>query len=437
MKVTAIIAEYNPLHNGHAAHIETARRETGADFIIAVMSGNYVQRGAPAMILKYERARYALLAGCDLILELPHYYSTGSLDYFAKGAVSLLAKTGITDCISFGSECGDIRLLKEASDVITSNNASFDPAILKRLSQGLNYSNALNSSPKIPEHIQAVLKTPNNLLAASYISAARKMQFECCFHTMKRAGAAYHDSSKGALSSTSVRKEILTALCHYEDQDMDVHSCTYKNNRDLSLHNILHGRVPDDSMALLLKYLNEYPPMSEDSFSLLLFAKIQEIIKNALCEGDDPALLLSSYLDVSDSLAHKIMSSYAHASSYTALCQKLKSKDINHARISRALIHILLDLKKSRMDEYVSSGYNHYVRILGFKHSASELMHTLKKHCSVPLISKNADAALTLDPIALRMFNEGILADELYYKTACTMYRRPFVSEYERSPVNF
>ena len=114
MKVTAVIAEYNPLHNGHVRHIETARRETGADHIIAVMSGDYVQRGCPAIISKYERTRSALLAGADLVIELPVQYSCGSLEYFAMGAVSLIQQLGMADCISFGSECGDIELLKEA-----------------------------------------------------------------------------------------------------------------------------------------------------------------------------------------------------------------------------------------------------------------------------------------------------------------------------------
>ena len=104
MKITAVIAEYNPLHNGHVRHLEAIRRETETDFIIAVISGDYVQRGGPAVISKYERTRSVLKSGADLVLELPLYYSTGSLEYFSRGAVSLIGKTGLCDCISFGSE---------------------------------------------------------------------------------------------------------------------------------------------------------------------------------------------------------------------------------------------------------------------------------------------------------------------------------------------
>ena len=157
MKVTAIIAEYNPLHNGHAMHIRTAREDTKADHIIAVMSGSFVQRGAPALISKYERASSALLAGADLVIELPVCFSTGSLEYFAKGAVSLIAGTGIADCISFGSECGDIGVLKEAARVISDHNGHNDPVIKNRLANGLNYAAALNTSEDIPPRIKEVI----------------------------------------------------------------------------------------------------------------------------------------------------------------------------------------------------------------------------------------------------------------------------------------
>ena len=412
MRVTGIISEYNPIHNGHAKHIDTARYETGADFIIAVMSGDFVQRGAPAIISKYERAKYALMAGVDLVVELPLYYSTGSLDYFSKGAVSLINRTGVVSCISFGSECGDIDLLKEAASVIHSPKTEKDREIRKSLSEGHNYSTALYSSPDIPGHIKEVLGTPNNLLAASYISSSKELSFDCAFHTTKRGEAAYHDDSIGALSSTAIRREILCGL-----------------------HNSLPERMPKDVYNSLSDHLKKYPAISEDTYSLLLFARIHEIIRTALCEKVNPAGELTSYLDVSDSLAGKIIKEYAHAPSYSGLCRSIKSKDINYARISRALLHIMLGIKKQYMDEYVDDGYAYFIKVLGFKRSASDLMHALKEHSDIPLITKNADAAKLMDGHALRMFSEGAAASDLYNKTACLSGRQPFRSEYEHTPV--
>jgi len=118
MKVAGIIAEYNPLHNGHAYHIRKVKELTKADYVIVVMSGNFTQRGIPALMDKYSRAKMALKAGADLVLELPLCYSSGSAEYFASGAVALLDKLGMVDCICFGSECADIRILTEIADIL-------------------------------------------------------------------------------------------------------------------------------------------------------------------------------------------------------------------------------------------------------------------------------------------------------------------------------
>ena len=453
MKVTAVIAEYNPIHSGHIKHLEAARKDTDADFIISVMSGDYVQRGCPAVISKYERTKAALMAGADLVLELPLPYSTGSLEYFARGAVSLIQKTGIAGCISFGSECGDISLLKESAYLTHISGDGHNDRLRALLAKGVSYSNAVNSISDLPADIEKILKTPNNLLAVSYIKAAQDFSFDCEFHTMKRAGAAYHDDSAGAVSSTAIRKDILNErdLSRYTgisiSNDTDAPPCPYS---------FLDGRMSDEIRDSLLDYLEDAPPLCEDDFSLLLFYKLQ-----SLCEGHDTSEALenlTSYLDVSSALAGRIINRYVHALSFSGLCDTLKSRDLNRSRINRALLHILLDIKKAHVDEYVKDGYNYYIKPLGFRKNASDLLHAIKKEAGIPLISKNADAAkvlkshymtepclntgetalpstLTSSERAIRMLNEGIRACDLYNKTACTMCRRPFISEYERSPL--
>lgn len=420
MNVTAIIAEYNPIHSGHVKHIKTAREETGADRIISVMSGDYVQRGCPAIISKYERAREALLAGADLVLELPLYYSAGSLDYFAHGAVSLIKEAGIVSCISFGSECGDLQLLKKAAGLTSSLDKKQNARLKDLLSKGYNYSYAINEVLSLPADISDLLKLPNNLLGVAYIKAAADLSFDCDFHTMKREGSAYHDDSPSALSSTSIRRDILTA-------------------HDSDLNKIIGDRMPDDIKDSLIKYLERYHAMCEDDLSLFLYYKVLSLTGMSP-STEDAINRLTSYLDVSPALAGKIIGRYSHAASFSSLCDELKSRDLNRSRISRALLHIILDIKKENMDEYAAGGYNYYLKPLGFLREASSLLHAIKKEAGIPIISKNADAASTLKAHyqsakmkqALKMFNEGIQGSDLYNKTACSMSGRPFISEYEQ-----
>ncbi|MBQ7588978.1 MAG: nucleotidyltransferase family protein [Lachnospiraceae bacterium] len=481
MKVTAVIAEYNPLHNGHVRHINAAREATGADFLLAVMSGDFVQRGGPAVVSKYERTRAVLMSGADLVLELPVEYSAGSLEFFAAGAVSLIQSLGIVDCISFGSECGDTELLKEASDhiefvtlpgpsagtcilnrhdqsVVSGSTEAYDPVktpcmsnIRDSLSRGINYSEAVNSDDGIPGHIRDILRLPNNLLGAAYIKAAKLLSFDCEFHTLRRTGSDYHDDSAGALSSSALRMELLnplTAGFYTGDQhSTDLHNVTgselltdpgvnQSGPASEKRLQFLSSRMPGNVYGSLCEYLNKYPAMSEDDMSLLLFYKLQTF------EADPEAL--TCFLDVSSSMAYKIVREYAHASSFSDLCMKLKSKDLNYARISRALTHILLDIRTADVRKYSEEGRHYYIRPLGLCSSSSAIMHELKLHSDVPIISKNADAPSVLRKYfpdetryhhALSMFRRGILTSDLYNKTACSKCRQLFISEYERSPV--
>ena len=144
MKTVGIVAEYNPFHNGHAHHIAEAKRMTGADRCIVVLSGDFVQRGAPAVMDKFARARSALLNGADLVLELPVYYATGGAEYFAAGAVALLDKLGVTDALCFGSECGDIRILSDLAKALSDEPPKFKQELKRQMRSGLTYPQARN-----------------------------------------------------------------------------------------------------------------------------------------------------------------------------------------------------------------------------------------------------------------------------------------------------
>ncbi len=166
MNIVGITAEYNPFHQGHAWHLAQARRLTGADRAIVVMSGNYVQRGAPAMFDKYLRARAALLHGADLVLELPPDVATGSAEYFASGAVRLLLQTGIVTDLCFGSECNDLKALQKPAQILSEEPADYRAYLQEALRQGKSYPEARAQAlqqydPSLPP---ALLASPNDLL---------------------------------------------------------------------------------------------------------------------------------------------------------------------------------------------------------------------------------------------------------------------------------
>ena len=180
MKTVGIIAEYNPFHNGHAYQIAMAKKITSADYCIVVMSGDFVQRGTPAIMDKYIRAHSALESGADLVLELPVYYAASSAEYFASGAVALLDKLGVTDTLCFGSECGDIAVLSALAEALLDETPQFKKVLKQQIKSGASYPQARNHALSVTApHLTGslhVLQSPNNILGLEYIKALKKRQ---------------------------------------------------------------------------------------------------------------------------------------------------------------------------------------------------------------------------------------------------------------------
>ena len=198
MKITGIIAEYNPFHNGHLYQIKKARELTGADYIIVVMSGNLTQRGTPALIDKYSRAQMALSGGADLVIELPACYATASAEYFAMGAISILNQLGCVDSICFGSENGNIAMLTKIANALVSESEDFVQALKNNLKNGDTYPVARNAA--LAETISGItsydtiLGFPNNILGIEYIKALIRQNSSIKPYTNLRIGADYHSS---------------------------------------------------------------------------------------------------------------------------------------------------------------------------------------------------------------------------------------------------
>ncbi len=420
MKIAGIIAEYNPFHNGHLYQIQKTKEETGADYIVVVMSGDFVQRGAPAIMDKHLRTEMALEAGADLVLELPVYYSTSSAELFSMGAVSLLDKLGCITHLSFGSESGDISLLKKISDLTLSESESYKKSLNDYMKAGDPYPLASAKAfsdncndPNISSQILNVMSEPNNTLGIAYVKALQKRTSSIIPYTIKREGGDYHDTSKGVFSASAVRRSLEEAL-------------------DFSL---LKDQLPENTLKIMTTNVGKTFPIVENDCSQYLIYKLRDIIFNQQIMALSQANYntgLTSYVDIDAALAGRIVSAINQFTDYEQFCSILKTRNLTYAHISRALTHVILNIKKSHLVQFVQDDYIYYAKILGFKKSSSELLSAIKNSTDVPIISKLADNDKLLNDAGKTMLLSDIHAANLYEQLSCSKYGRTFVSEYSK-----
>lgn len=418
MKVVGIIAEYNPFHNGHKYHIEQSKRSTGADYCIVIMSGDYVQRGEPAVMDKYARAKAALNCGADLVLELPTCFSCSSAEYFAGASVAILDKLNVVTDLSFGSESGDIDSLYEIASVITDEPREYKEALNHNLRMGRSYpfarALALSGYMKDNPQYMNILSSPNNILAIEYIKALKKRKSQIRAFTITRKGAEYHDSKYASLAPGLDNDSYPSAL-----------SLRTALNADGSVQNFKH-LVPDSSFEIMQEKISKgHMPLFTDNFSLLLNARLLELEN----EGYE------KFLDVSKELSNKIQKELYDFTTFSNLCEKLKSKDITYTRVSRALLHIMLGITKEAFEKRVSHDYVSYANILGFKEESSALLSAIKKNSQIPLVSKNADAHKIISPFEYDIFEETIRCSHIYQAVLKSKYKSDVRNMYRCTPV--
>ena len=388
MKTVGIIAEYNPFHNGHAYHIAKTKEMTGADYCIVVMSGNFVQRGIPAIADKYLRAEAALLNGADLILELPVYYALGSAEYFASGAIALLDKLGVTDALCFGSECGDISLLSEFAGELLGENDTFKEVLNRQLKSGMSYPTARNTAlqacaPHLNAHMN-VLMTPNNILGIEYCKALHRRRSHIQPYTLCRAGASYHDASlSSSYCSALAIREALSSSGRLSDIRM---------------------QMPQSAYELLEAQSEKSFPIFADDFSLPLHYQLLS----------EQAVGYTKYADISSDLSDRIIKKLPSYRSFTDFCDQLKTKNMTYTRIARSLMHILLEMEQTDLNDYQSEDYIYYAHMLGFRKNAEPLLTAIKAQSSIPLLSKLADADALLSENGSRMLAKDIYAGHIY-----------------------
>ena len=405
MKTVGLITEYNPFHNGHAYHIEKAKALTGADRVIVVMSGDFVQRGAPAVMPKHLRTESALLSGASLIIELPVCFSTGSAEFFAQGSISLLNQLGCVDSICFGSECGDIHVLKDIAQILVNEPAEYQTALRQALKDGASFPAARQAALHIySDKYSEILASPNNILGIEYLKALAKTHSEMEPFTIKRIGAGYHDMDiDGQFSSaTAIRSDIY--------QLADVNS----SSESIPLTHI-QTQVPSSCHELMKKNYQTRYPVKSDDFSLLLKAKL-------LSETADS---LSHYLDISPELANRILRLRNNYLSFEQFCDLLKTKELTRSRISRSFIHVLLGITNDWLTAMKAPVP--YARILGFRKDHADLLGILKQTSDIPLITSPARAVLA--DTARQMLELDIYASDLYESVITDLYGTPFHNE--------
>lgn len=387
MRIAGIVAEYNPFHNGHKFHLEQVKKLTGADYVIVVISGDFTQRGAPALLSKYMRAEMALRNGADLVLELPIYYAAGSAEYFAMGAVSLLDKLGVVNAVCFGSESGNLQLLQQTAGLLIDEPEAFKSAIREYLKTGCTYPQArsLAVSQVYPESdTAALLSSPNNILGIEYLKALTRRNSSIEPFTIKRVGSSYNDAS--------LRNEFSSALA--------IRTALLAGN-ELS---VIKNQVPENVYDLMTKnYLCYYPVFSNDLSSLLKYKLLLDYHKG-----------FTQYMDISKEFSDKIKNSIHDYTDFDGYCNLLKTKDITYTRISRGFLHILLNMTKDNMERFTELDYTPYARMLGFNKSSTDLLNAIKRNSEIPLLSKLADAKTILDKNELSMLAEDIQAAHIY-----------------------
>lgn len=374
MKNYAIISEFNPFHNGHAYLVKSCR-EHGATHITAVMSGNFVQRGEPAIFPKHIRTLTALKNGVDLVIELHLPFAVSNAQQFAENGTSVADAMNCVDCIAFGSECGDISSLNELSSLIISEN--FQKKLKKQISTGISYPSALTNTMKIINpSLVPLMSEPNNILGIEYIKAVYKLGSPIKPVTFKRIGDSYNDTSASSefASAASIRRLI------YENKSFKKY-------------------VPENSVDILLSEIEKgnIASLSENERGFIL--KLRQMSANDI----------AAIADVNEGLENRIKTAVMNSTSLEKIIERTKSKRYTYARIRRILLACLLNIKKSYLTEKAP-----YIRVLGFNSRGAEILSCVKQKSVVPLITKIRKAE-SLSPAEKAFLALEINAGDIYY----------------------
>ena len=344
--VLGIIAEYNPFHNGHLYQIEEAKRQTGAEYVVAIISGNFTQRGNTSLVNKWTKAQMALENGVDIVLELPTVYSISSAENFAQGAIKVLESLRIVDTLCFGTETGDFAALNNIANVLYHEPKEYSAILNHELGKGISYpkarENALMMYLNDIKRYANILSGSNNILAIEYLKALKKLKSEIKPFPIERKKVYYNDEKivDEFASSTAIRK--LVALEQYDD----LRKVMPRNSYMLLKEEIRKGSYVLD----LIKYEKE-----------ILYTLRKMNIKE-----------IADFPDVSEGLEHAIKNAANSCNSLLEFVNIVKSKRYTQTRIQRILVYVLLGITKKDMEN--SKKVIPYARVLGFNSKGKEML---------------------------------------------------------------
>jgi len=354
--VVAIIGEYNPFHNGHAYHIQKTKEMTNADYVIAIISGNFVQRGNVSLIDKWSKADMALQNGVDLVIELPTVYSISSAENFAYGAIKILNSLKIVDTLSFGSEFCDLEVLEKISDVLSNEPPEFKALLEHELSKGVSFpkarENALLMYLNDIRKYANILSSPNNILAIEYLKALKKTKSKIKPLAIKRINVGYNDleTKNNFASATAIRKKII------DNTPAGISKLMPSSSYKVLYNSIKKGHYVKDITTFEKEIIYSLRRMSTAEIAKL--PDVSEGLENNIQDAANSCNTLSEFMNI------------------------VKSKRYTSTRIQRILLYALLGITKE--DIKVSYKINPYVRILGMNNKGKELL-SLISHSSPKL----------------------------------------------------
>lgn len=392
MRTVGLITEYNPFHMGHRLHLMESLRLSEADRSVCIMSGSFVQRGEPAIVDKWTRARMAIDSGVDLVLELPFVFSTQSAEIFSYGAVRLLDATNSVSHLAFGSEEGKVDILEPIAKLLVTESEDFSTILKKNLSSGLSFSSArslavseiLGKMGHDQKLIEETISKPNNILGIEYLKALIRLKSSIRPVTFMRKGHGYKDTSTnlGIASATAIRQLLL--------------SNDFSGVEDL---------LPEISYSLLVKFFSEHKTFNYlDNYS----ETIKYVLRLKSAEE------LSLYMDMETGLENRLKRISSEVTTAENLVERTTTKRYPGTRIRRLLVHILTDLKADSIKHALTSKPE-YIRVLASNYKGFEIINEIKKNSDLKIITKFSDAYSGLSETSKAMLEKEVLATDLYY----------------------
>ncbi|CAM2954404.1 nucleotidyltransferase [Hathewaya histolytica] len=396
MNISAIIAEYNPFHKGHLYHIKKTKELTNCDAIICVMSGNFVQRGMPAILDKWCRTEVALKNGIDLVIELPLVYSLSSAEFFSFGSISLLNSLNVVNSLSFGSETEDIEILKPIAKLLVEEPYLYKKALDYHLQKGLSFpkarseaiKNYLQDNNTNIYNIDEILNSSNNILGIEYLKSLIRINSNISPFSVKRIGESYNSESLGDITSaTGIRKYIFS---------------------NSSLED-LKDKVPIDTYNSLINYGTENFPNINDSLYYLKY--------KLLSMKDE----FSKIPDIKEGLENKIINSILKNNNFNDALMDTKSKRYTLTRINRILMQLFIGFEQYNI-EYMRKSHTPYARVLGFTSKGQKILKDMKLKSEIPIVTKipkckNEFLELDLKGTSFySLLNKKVRFNEDYYK---------------------